>query len=262
MRVPIAASVLTGVLALGAVAVPTTAFAATAKPVITKAVSQSVVLGLSGTVTLGVTVTAADASGIKAIYAEPYPVALAAQAHAVPTAADLKGDPADDLLKVRSHTATTQTAGIRVSEKVPSSAGLPNDVAGVWGVAVLVVAKDGATTFNAKATSYTWQRADKLTAKTSATQLRKGAALTVKGQLNRVDWAAHAYRGYAARPVLLQFRKSGSAAWTTAGRITSSRTGALSATVKDNATGYWRFVFTGNSTSGQAASTPIRVSVK
>ena len=262
MRVRIAAPVLTGALVLGALAVPTAAFAETAKPVITGAVSPSITLGLSGTITMGVTVSAADASGIKAIYAEPYPVALSQEYGSVPTAAELKSNGSDNLLKVESSTATTQKAGRLEREAVPSSAGLPNEMAGTWGFAVLVVAKNGATTFNPKAATFAWARADQLTSKVSATQVRKGTDLTVKGQLNRVNWTSHVYQGYGAQPVLLEFRKSGSAAWTTVERVTSSRTGALSATVKDDANGSWRYVYAGNATSGSAASTQTWVGLK
>jgi hypothetical protein len=253
MRVRIAAPVLTGALVLGALAAPTAAFAATAKPVITRAVSPSITLGLSGTITLGVTVSARDASGIKAIYAEPYPVALMQQVGEVPTAAQVESD-RGDLLKAEAGTATTLTAGLSVTERVPSSAGVPSQLAGVWGVAVVVVAKNGATTFNPKATTFLWQRADTLASKVSATKVRKGAGLTVKGQLNRVNWAAHVFQGYGAQPVRLEFRRTGSATWTTVEKVTSGPTGALSATVRDYAGGSWRYVFDGNATSGSAAS--------
>ncbi|MHA6765653.1 hypothetical protein [Streptacidiphilus sp. PAMC 29251] len=262
MRVRIAVPVLTGALALGFVAVPTAAFATTAKPVITKAVSPSTVLGLGGTITLGATVTATDASGIKAIYAEPYPLALVKEYGGAPTAAELTSDPADDLLKVKSSTATSQTAGVLQTDKIPTSAKLPNDLAGTWGVAVLVVANDGSTTFNVKAATFNWRRADKLTAKVSATRVRKGANLTVKGQLNRVNWTKHAYQGYGAQPVLLEFRKTGSSTWTKVKQVRSSKTGAVSATVKDNAGGSWRFVFVGNSTSGSVSSAQTWVGLK
>jgi hypothetical protein len=257
----IAAPVLAGALALGAVAVPATAFAATAKPVITKAVSPSAILGLhSSTVSLGVTVTATDASGIKAIYAEPYPIAFAEQTGSVPTIGDLRSDESDDLLKVKSSTATSQTAATLETLKVPTVK-LPNSLAGAWGVAVLVVAKDGATTFNAKATTYNWERADELSSKVSAAKVRKGAALKVTGQLNRANWSAQTYQGYGQQWVRLEFQKAGTTSWTTAGWVESSRTGALSTTVKVGAGGSWRLVFGGNTESGAASSAAARVAL-
>jgi hypothetical protein len=263
MRVCIAAPALAGALVLGAVAVPTAAFATTAKPVISKATSLSATLGLSGTITLGVTVSAKDASGIKAIYAEPYPLAYAKEPGAVPTAGDLTSDAADNLLKVKSHTATTQTAGVTDTEKFTKAGDLPpNEVAGTLGVAVLVVAKDGSTTYNAKATTFSWKRADKLTSKVSATKVVKGANLTVKGQLNRANWTKDTYQGYAAQGVSLEFRKTGSTVWTTVKVVQSGKTGALSATVKDSKSGSWRYVFVGNSTSGAAASAASTVGLK
>ncbi|WP_152645836.1 hypothetical protein [Streptacidiphilus albus] len=249
-----AASVITGAMALGAVAVPSTAFAATAKPVIAKVSSVSSVLGLrSATATFGVTVTATDASGIKAIYAVPYPVALAEEAHAVPTVADIKADGSADLLSARSGSATSQTAGRVQSMKVPT-AQLGNNLAGAWAFAVLVVAKDGATTFDAAAGTFYWQRADALSAKVSATKVRKGAELNVTGRLSRVNWPAQSYQGYGQQWVRLEFRRSGSSTWTTAGWAKSSSTGALSAKVKDGAAGSWRFAFGGNADSGAVNS--------
>ena len=187
MRIRIAAPVLVGALALGAVALPTAASAATAAPVITKAAAPSVVLGLRGKVTLAVTVSASDAGGVKAIYAEPYPAAFYKAHGRTPTAAEVKD--ADNLLKVKASTATTQTAGLSVTENVTTNADLPpNALAGAWGIAVLVVATDGSTTFNVKATTFSFKRADTLTAKVSATKVRKGANLTVKGLLKRANW--------------------------------------------------------------------------
>ena len=263
MRIRTAAPALAAALVVGAVAVPTAAFATTAKPVITKAVSPSAVLGLGGSVTLGVTVSAKDASGIKAIYAEPYPLAFAKDPGSVPTAADLKSDAADDLLKVKSHTATTLTAGLTETDQFTKSGGLPpNELAGTWGVAVLVVAKDGSSTFKAQATTYHWRRADKLTSTVSATKVKKGAKLTVKGQLNRANWTKGVYQGYAAQGVSLEFRKTGAKTWTTVKVVTSSKTGALSATVTDTKAGSWRYAYVGNGSSGAASSAASTVGLK
>lgn len=261
MRIRTAAPALLGALALGVVAVPTAASAATAKPVITSIASPSVTIGLSGKVTLGVTVTAKDAAGIKSIMAEPYPIALAAQTGSVPTAAEVRSSP-DNLLKVKSSTATTLTASQYVSETVTKASLPPNLLAGTWGVAVLVTAKDGSTTFVAKATTFNWRRADTLSSKVSATRVAKGANLTVKGQLNRVNWDAKKFQGYGAQTVRLQFRKTGGTAWSTVKLVKAGATGALSTTVKDNAGGSWRFVFDGNSTSGYAASAQTWVGLK
>ena len=263
MRISIAAPALAGALVLGAVAVPTAAFAATAAPVITKVVSPSLTLGLHGKITLGVTVTATDAKGIKAIYAEPYPLNLSKQEHAVPTLADLKADASDDLLKVKSHTATSQTAGITATENVTKPSQLPpNILAGAWGVAVLVVANDGTSTFKAQAGTFDWKRADTLSSKVSATRVHKGGKLTVTGRLNRVNWDKRVYQGYGAQTVRLEFRKTGAKTWTTVKLVKSSKTGTLSATVKDSTGGSWRYVYAGNSTSGAASSAQTWVGLK
>ncbi|MBC3840117.1 hypothetical protein GXW82_07785 [Streptacidiphilus sp. 4-A2] len=251
MRLRTAVPVLAGALALGAVAAPAEAFAATAKPapakpVITSAVSPTVVVGLSGRITTGVTVSATAASGIKAIYAEPYPLALAVQYGGIPTAAELLAD-GDKPLKVVHRTATGETAAILESETVtaPEVRTLPDGMAGTWAVAVLVVADNGATTFNAKATSFDWQHADALTVKAPATAA-KGAAVTVTGRLTRANWAADSYQGYASQWAELEFRKAGSGNWTTVNWVRTDKNGNLSVPAKVTASGSWRYVFPGN----------------
>ncbi|MBC3841138.1 hypothetical protein GXW82_15085 [Streptacidiphilus sp. 4-A2] len=267
MRLRIAVPVLAGALVLGAIATPAEAFAAPkaapAKPVITSASSPSFALGLGGKVTAGVTVSATDPSGIKAIYAEPYPLALAAQYGGVPTASDLLSDPADDLVPAVHRTATSETASVGQSATIPAKdiVNLTDSMSGAWGVAVLVVADNGATTFKVKATTYDWQRADLLTVKAPATAV-KGAKVTVSGRLTRVEWSADRYNAYASQWVLLEYRKAGTSNWTDAAWVRSDKNGNLSATVKDNASGSWRYVFAGNSTSGAATSVTVITTVR
>ena len=261
MRIRIAAPVLAGALALGAAAAPTAAFAATAKPVITGISSPSATIGLGGKVSLGVTVTAKDAAGVRSIMAEPYPLALAKAEGLVPTAAEVRSS-TDNLLTARSATATTLTASHLETDSYTRSELPPNALAGAWGVAVLVTAKDGSTTFSVQATTFYWRRADTLSSKVSATKVAKGAGLTVKGQLNRVNWDAEAYQGYGSQQVRLEFRRTGGTTWSTVELVRSGATGALSTTVKDTAGGSWRYVFDGNSTSSYAASTQTWVGLK
>ncbi|MHA6760480.1 DUF5707 domain-containing protein [Streptacidiphilus sp. PAMC 29251] len=259
MRIAIAAPVLAGALVLGALAVPSAAFAATAKPVITKASGSSLTVGLSGTYKLTLAVSAKDASGIKSIKVLPLPVALL-KAYGPITAADVADG--GEALKIHSATATTATASETATEKAVRGDMPLNEEAGAWQLAVLVTAKDGSTTFNAKAATFALKRADRLTAKVSATKVRKGANLTVRGQLNRANWDTFAYQGYGAQQVRLEFRKTGGKTWTTVKWVKSGRTGALSTTVKDSAGGSWRYVYGGNGTSGAAASAQTWVGLK
>ncbi|RAG84241.1 hypothetical protein DN069_18000 [Streptacidiphilus pinicola] len=61
-------------------------------------------------------------------------------------------------------TATTMTVG----ESNVAKLRMPNEVAGTFGVAILVTAKDGSTTFEPKGTTLSWKRADVLSAKATA----------------------------------------------------------------------------------------------
>jgi Family of unknown function (DUF5707) len=258
MGIRIASSAIAAVVALGAAVAPTAAFASApvAHPVLTRAAVSSVTLGLTGKQTLTVSLTATDASGIKSIKSAPYPAAFAAQG--APTASEVA---ASDAMKVTSATRTSATVGLsQVLDATKDR--LPNALAGTWDVAVLVTAKDGSTTFVAKATTFDFKRADTLTSKASATSVKKGAALTVTGRLDRVNWDLATWQGSARQSVQVQFRKAGATAWVTEAWTTSAASGSLRATVKDNASGTWRLLYAGSADSGAAASAGTWVAVK
>jgi hypothetical protein len=261
MRIRIAAPTLVGALALGTLAVPTAASAATPAPVITHASATTLVLGLTGKATETIRISATDPAGIKSIKALPWPDKSAAAGYPI-TAADVASSPA---LPVISRTATGETAGGSDTETYNvKTMQIPNSIAGmVFDIAVLVTGKDGKTTFVPKAATFTlFKRADALTAKPSAATVRKGTYLSVKGQLNRADWEKDAWRGYAGRWVALQFRKAGSRTWTTVRWVRTSSTGALSASVRNSLSGSWRYIYNGDAASGAASSATTWVTVK
>ncbi|SEL37741.1 hypothetical protein [Streptacidiphilus jiangxiensis] len=261
MRIRIVAPALVGALALGTVALPASAFAATPKPVITHASATTLVLGLTGKATESIRITATDPAGIKSIKAVPYSAYATAHGYKV-TLSDFAKVSA---LPVISRSATGETAGESDTETYNvKTMQLPNGVAGmVFDVAVLVTGKDGRTTLDAKATSFAlFKRADALTAKPSATAVHKGASLTVKGQLNRADWSRFTWGGYAGRWVALQFRAAGSQQWTFVRWVRTGSTGALSTTLHDNRSGSWRYVYGGDAASGAATSAATWVAVK
>jgi len=91
--------------------------------------------------------------------------------------------------------------------------------------------------------------------------VRKGAKITIKGQLTRADWDQRAQVGYSGRVVAVEFRtKTG-----TYREIKTVKTGSgghLTTTVTASADGYWRLRYGGNSTAGASTVAGDFVDVK
>jgi hypothetical protein len=98
------------------------------------------------------------------------------------------------------------------------------------------------------------KRAATLTANASPEPVKKGKTITVTGKLSRANWTTGKYAGYASQPVKLQFRKKGSNTYTTLKTVKTSNTGTLSTTTKAGSDGYYRFVFAGTTTTGSATA--------
>jgi hypothetical protein len=253
MRTRLAVPALACAIVLGGLAAAP-AFADTAvKPTINKASVGSLVVGTTGTKTISVTVTASDDSGVKGVKVAPWPKLIDP-----PLPSDAVDFP-DATCKASSKTTSVCT----YTEKLNVKTDFANELAGTWYLAVQVTGKDGGTTFNAKATSFTIKRQDKLAATAGAPKpVKKKATLTLTSKLTRANWDTDTWPAYAKQGVKLQFLKSGTKTWTTVKTVTSSTTGALKTTTKPTATGSWRFVFAGNSVSSAVTSTPVAVTVK
>lgn len=79
--------------------------------------------------------------------------------------------------------------------------------------------------------------------------VRRGAKITIKGQLTRVDWATRSYVGRSGRAVSVQFRtKTGT--YHSVKTVTTGSDGHVATTVTASADGYWRLRYAGDSTSG------------
>ncbi|MFE7839335.1 calcium-binding protein, partial [Streptomyces sp. NPDC057474] len=124
-----------------------------------------------------------------------------------------------------------------------------------WYVHATVDAKDGDWIITDRADTFTVRRLAKLSVNAAPEPVKKNAKLTVTGKLTRADWETHKNAGYSGRSVKLQFRKKGSATYSTVKTVTSGGGGALKATVKAAADGYWRWTFAGNSTTSTAKAT-------
>ncbi|MDN3024664.1 hypothetical protein [Streptomyces sp. S.PB5] len=106
------------------------------------------------------------------------------------------------------------------------------------------------------------KRAAKVTVNASPEPVAKGKAITVTGKLTRANWETKKYGGYGGRTVELQFRQTGTDAFKTVKKVTTSSTGALKTTVTAATDGTWRWVYRGNDTTGAATSGGDHVDVR
>ncbi|MEU5823233.1 calcium-binding protein [Streptomyces sp. NPDC047803] len=246
MRMRTSAAVLTGALALSALAVPAAQadgrYGDTAITKVTVNGGKNVVLGTSAVKKFTVSVTAKDNSGIK-------------EADIV-----LHGPGFGFLSGKTRCSGSTCTASFTVDPKVD----LPysNDVAGTWYVDAWVDAKDGDYIWTEKARSFKFQRASTLTVNAAPEPVKKGKTITVTGKLARANWDDFKYHGYTAQPVKLQFLKKGGTAWSTVKTVKTDSKGALKTTVKASVDGYWRYSFAGTSSTPAVNATGDFVDVK
>ncbi|GLF99744.1 hypothetical protein [Streptomyces yaizuensis] len=131
-----------------------------------------------------------------------------------------------------------------------------NGIAGDrWKAGLSVVANGGKILNRPEAKGFAIQRASRLTVNAAPEPVRAGAAITVTGALTRADWEAYKYSGYSGQPVKLQFRKAGTDSYTTLTSVRSDRAGKLTTTVKAVTDGYFRYSFVGTtSTTGVNAT--------
>jgi hypothetical protein len=205
------------------------------------------VFGPNTSRTFTFTTTVSDDSGVKSVKLLPWLRMLETTYGYTPVASDL-GDPTTPVAACKASSKTTSvcTYSVRLNSKADLG---DNTSAGSWYTAVLVTGKDGGKTFNAKAGSFTFKRQAALSVNAAPEPVRKGGTLTVTGQLNRADWQSGTWTGFGKQPVKLQFRKTGTTAYTTVKVVTSSSTGALRTAVKATAAGTWRYFFGGTSTT-------------
>ncbi|WP_371667084.1 DUF5707 domain-containing protein [Streptomyces sp. NBC_00289] len=147
-------SSLAGVAVLGGVAAATvalvgTADAAAARPTIDKATATSVVLGADSTESFTFTATASDDSGIKSVKVLAWPKSSKLD----PKAAEMK-----DVESASCEATSKKTSVCTYSLPIEPSKESTTVPTGTWNMAVLVTAKDGDTTYSAKASTFTVTR--------------------------------------------------------------------------------------------------------
>ncbi|MFJ5050030.1 hypothetical protein [Streptomyces sp. NPDC088719] len=134
-----------------------------------------------------------------------------------------------------------------------------NEDAGAWRTAARLFLPKDSQDIDDENHSVQLKRATRVTVNASPEPVVKGRTLTVTGKVTRANWDTHTYQGYGGRSVSLQFKPAGSSSYKTVKKATSSRTGALTTTVKATTAGTWRWTYYGNTTSGASSSSGDRV---
>ncbi|WP_434591189.1 calcium-binding protein [Streptomyces sp. A5-4] len=129
-----------------------------------------------------------------------------------------------------------------------------NNTAGTWKLWVSAVGADGDFVTKNVAGTTKILRASTLTANAAPEPVKKGKPITVTGKLARANWDTLQYAGYSAQPVQLQFRAAGTSTYSTVKTVKTNASGNLSTTVTSVKDGYWRWNFTGSSTSTPVAA--------
>ncbi|GGY73775.1 hypothetical protein GCM10010300_16710 [Streptomyces olivaceoviridis] len=252
MRIRASVAVVGGALALSALAVPAAqADGGYGDTKITKVVvdgDNKVQVGISSAVTVKVSVTATDNSGIKG--ADEFTLYGPDNGYA--------GTGKPTCTKVNATTATC-TASVKIDPKTDY---LTNKSAGTWYVDAWVDAEDGDFVWKQKAGSFSFQRAARLTANASPEPVKKGRTVTVTGALTRANWESLKYGGYGSQSVKLQFRKKSSSTYTTLKTIKADTKGNLKTTTTATVDGYFRFSFAGGSTTSAVNATGDFVDVQ
>ena len=222
------------------------------EPVVSGAVVNSghdVIVGITHNVVFPVTVTGSDDSGLSFVDV------------------DLKGPhggfhTTDAFCETATACTTTFTVNAHPAPGSDDPVDLANANAGTWSVDALADANDGDSVFAPGVGSFGLKRAARLTVNAAPEPVAKGARITVTGKLVRANWDTYRYAGYAGRAVKLQFRPKGSSTYTTVATVNTSSTGTLRTSVKAVKDGYWRWNFTGTSTTGPAKASGDYVDVR
>ncbi|MET4920949.1 DUF5707 domain-containing protein [Streptomyces sp. PSRA5] len=279
MRIRASVAVVTGALALSALAVPaaqaddsktvssfTRGIKADAAVVPADDVSgdttisnavvnggKPVVMGATTKKTFTVSFTATDDSGIEW---------AAAMVWRGSTIDDLDGGvvPNEDEAVCTKVNVTTSTC--KQTFTIDANYDLVNSLAGGWKVWALAQATDFDYVQKDNAKGFSLQRMSKLTVNASPEPVVKGKTITVTGALTRADWETKKYAGLSGQSVVLQFRKAGTTNYTNVKGIKSATGGALKTTVTASTDGYYRFTYAGIASTAAVSAVGDYVDVK
>ncbi|MGW5670135.1 hypothetical protein [Micromonospora sp. NPDC003776] len=222
---------------------------------------KPVVLTSSGAREFTATFTATDPSGIAGgdvyLWRNPSRSYVPRGSSSSPNPVLVSGWAAD-CTETSATTATCQ-ATFRADPKLSLGR---NDLAGGWRVAVRAHSKDGMSfTDRRSAGSFSMLRHSKLTTSAAPTSVAKGKTFAVKGVLTQASWERTAYTGYPGQAVTLQFQKAGTSTYTTVKTVTLDQYGEATVKVTASASGSWRYVFAGTSTTAAVTSSSVYVTV-
>lgn len=226
--------------------------AATSEPAVSGATVNSghdVIVGITQNVVFPVTVSGSDDSGLSFVDV------------------DLKGPhggfyTTDAFCESATACTTVFTVNAHPAPGSDDPVDLANADAGTWTVDALADTNDGDSVFAPGVGSFGLKRAARLTVNASPEPVAKGARITVTGKLVRANWDTYRYAGYVGQTVKLQFRPKDSSTYTTVATVKTNNTGNLRTTVKAVKDGYWRWNFTGTTTTGPAKATGDYVDVR
>lgn len=131
---------------------------------------------------------------------------------------------------------------------------LRNRDAGLWKTGGLAVFREGTFDADRNPVTAVVKRSSRLRVDASPEPVAQGKPVTVTGRVTRADWNTHAFGGYADRTVKLQFRALGSDSWATVKTVTSGARGRVKTTATAQRDGSWRWVYSGNATTGASRS--------
>lgn len=141
---------------------------------------------------------------------------------------------------------------------------LRNSDAGTW-ISVYVIGKAHSSSDDdfdvVDGPTISVKREAHLTAKASATEVKKGKKITITGTLTRANWNTRRNDVLGGQTVQIQFR-AGQGTYATIATVKSSSKGVVKATVKPSVDGAFRFNYVGTSTTSYDKSSGIRIDVR
>ncbi|MER7575889.1 calcium-binding protein [Streptomyces sp. NPDC126514] len=255
MRKPYAAvATVAPLVALAAVAPAAHADTTVGDTRITSITVSKATTGVGATLgsAVGVTLTAADGSGIDSVIGPKVvgPDGLVIR-------------PTRNECTVQSATTVQCFYSFPLSPDGTDAQDLRNSSAGAWRFKAKAVAHDGDSHHLSPGAPLGVKRHAKLEAAQATPEpVDKGEKLTVTGWLRRANWDTNVWDDYAGKLVALQFRKSGTDTFKTVKTVTTDSAGKLRTTLTADTTGTWRWRFTGNPVATGATSQGDRVEVR
>lgn len=214
---------------------------------------KPVVMGATTKNTFTVSFTAADDSGIDW---------AAAVVWRGSTFDDLDGGMVPNEEEAVCTKVNTTTSTCKQTFTFDANYDLVNSLAGGWKVWALAQGTDFDFVQKDNAKGFSLQRMSKLTVNASPEPVVKGKTITVTGALTRADWETNKYAGLSGQSVVLQFRKAGTTNYTNVKGIKSATGGALKTTVTASTDGYYRFTYAGIASTAAVSAAGDYVDVK